>query len=547
VTDLTEPQSVLEAAAPRRRARGRLAWVVGPARLSLGGENLVFAVLVAIPLLWMLGYLLPPINHDAAVVLDVSRRWLAGERLYVDVIDVNTPLVFIVYALPVLLGQSAGISAEAMLIVCLIAGIVASFLACRHVVKFGSIAERPLTAALLPTIVLFLLAVLPSDMFGQREHIMLIASMPYLLLAGERADGLAPPRRLAALSALFAGIGFAMKPYFLGMPLLIESYLLWRHGPRRAAKDPTPWMLLAAGVAHALFAVLVTPEYFTSVLPMALEYYAPLGDSHPLDTLTNPLIAPTVLALVPLGASALFVSRSRLTLVIALYALGGVISAVAQGKGWAYHSLPALTATLLLAAVVVATMIDRHLPIDRVAHRLPVAVVTAGFMLLFYYQAALFKPPFINQRYFDDSIAGRLLNVVQQNAGNKRALILSPGIYPHFPVLNYAGVRNILRFESMWLLQGIYSGCDEQEFSPLYNPPEAMAPAEAFLFRNVAENFARKKPSLLIVDTVAGIPQCQAHSFDYLEYFLRNPLFARSFESYELLMDLDRYKIYRRK
>ena len=43
------------------------------------------------------------------------------------------------------------------------------------------------------------------------------------------------------------------------------------------------------------------------------------------------------------------------------------------------------------------------------------------------------------------------------------------------------------------------------------------------------------------------MPRCQGKVFDYLEYFQQNKVFADAFENYEHLMDVDRYKIYRRK
>ena len=55
------------------------------------------------------------------------------------------------------------------------------------------------------------------------------------------------------------------------------------------------------------------------------------------------------------------------------------------------------------------------------------------------------------------------------------------------------------------------------------------------------------RSDLLIVDTVAGVPRCQGKTFDYLEYFQQNKVFAEAFEGYEHLMDVERYKIYRRK
>jgi hypothetical protein len=74
-----------------------------------------------------------------------------------------------------------------------------------------------------------------------------------------------------------------------------------------------------------------------------------------------------------------------------------------------------------------------------------------------------------------------------------------------------------------------------------------MSAAESFVFRSVAEDFYKKKPSLLVVDNVAGIPRCQGETFDYLDYFSRNPLFAKRFEDYERALELGRFTIYRRR
>ena len=59
-------------------------------------ERLLLLPLIALPILWLAGYFFPPINHDVAAILDVSARWVNGERLYVEVIDENLPLTFVV-------------------------------------------------------------------------------------------------------------------------------------------------------------------------------------------------------------------------------------------------------------------------------------------------------------------------------------------------------------------------------------------------------------------------------------------------------------------
>jgi hypothetical protein len=66
--------------------------------------------------------------------------------------------------------------------------------------------------------------------FGQREHLMLAASLPYLVLAARRAEGVPTSRVLAIGVALLAALFFALKPHFLAIPALVELYVLCRVG-----------------------------------------------------------------------------------------------------------------------------------------------------------------------------------------------------------------------------------------------------------------------------------------------------------------------------
>src|SRR5437879_5027889 len=76
----------------RRLGRLRLGRIrLGPA--SAGLLRLLPALLPA--LLFVPFMLAPPLNHDVAAVLSFSERWLAGEQLYSDLIDVNPPLIFV--------------------------------------------------------------------------------------------------------------------------------------------------------------------------------------------------------------------------------------------------------------------------------------------------------------------------------------------------------------------------------------------------------------------------------------------------------------------
>jgi hypothetical protein len=518
-------------------------------RLPIGADRAINVLLLLIPTAWAAIYLFPPINHDVGAVMDVAHRWIGGETLYVDIIDINLPLVFALYAIPDLLARALpflGLPATTWLTLCFYVAIVGSFLGCRTLTHRVPSLAHPLTEALVPPTLLFLFVVLPNESFGQREHLMFVMSAPYLLHAAERAEGRSDTGRLAIWAiALAAGIGFAQKPYFMLIPLAVETYLLLHRGWRQTLRDSVPWIVGGVAVLHAAVVLLVTPAYLTIVLPMALDDYAQLGGTTWQAVLFGPVLGPCLLALAAFGLIAVFLARTVAARVIVAYGLGAALAAAVQAKGWPYHVLPGLSATILLAAVTISQTIDRYLPIDRAAHRLPVMAISATFLILFYFQAALFAPPFQKQRQFEDSITGVLLHVVEQNAPNKRILVLSPGIYPYYPLVNYADVRMTMRFQTMWVLQGIYADCEE--YPTLYNAPEDMSDAERFVFDTVSADFQRQQPDLVIVDRVAGMPRCQGRVFDYLEYFMRNPQFARAFERYTHFMDVERYTIYKRR
>jgi hypothetical protein len=516
-----------------------------PPLLSPRLERLLLAPLFVLPVLWLAGYFFPPLNHDVGAILYVSARWIGGEQLYVEIIDENLPLTFIVHALPVLTAKLMHGSIPFWFTAWVVAGIAASFYACSRLVRLVPSADHALTEALLPPVLLFLFTVLPNEHFGQREHIMFVACAPYLIASMARAEGVHPSHISALAIGLTAGLFLAMKPYYLAIPAAVEIFLLTRRGWRATFTDLIPWSIFAVALAHLVLMYTVFSAFGRFVMPLAMESYAPIGDSGWRQVLTSNVMAPTLVALLIFGAFAIFLTRALAARALLAFGIGAALSAIAQAKGWPYHVLPALSAAILLATFTLSQTIDRYLPISRSLHRLPVAVISATLMVLLYFQAALYTPPFYKQLQYEDSIGGILRHIVEQNAPHRTIMALSPGIYPFWPMLNYVNGRMTMRFLTMWVLQGAYADCED--FPALYNAPDTMGDTEKFVFDAVSEDFAKGQPDLLILDTIPGMPRCQGKVFDYLEYFQQNKVFADAFERYEHLMDVDRYKIYRKK
>jgi hypothetical protein len=488
----------------------------------------------------------PPLNHDVAAVLQFSQRWLGGEKLYVDLIDVNPPLIYVLNLIPAAIAAYTPIGAVAALRLCLLAyGGVCWLLAVR---TRDRAAEGPAERAFLDVLPALFLLDAGYD-FGQREHIMAVAALPYVLAAARRVSGAVPRGRVSI--ALIAGVAFAIKPYFLGIPALVELAVLIGVGWRAALRDPVPWLLALVWALYLASLPLVFPAFLNSTLPMVWDYYLDLGGLSSLQVLLVPRLGVAECLLIPLLWIAFRpgvpfrTPGAALPRLLGLAALGAFASAVVQHKGWSYHIVPIELFACGLAAVLAARWIDRIRGGGGGGAVGPSPWKIAGALggLFALYAISNGEAPWKELDYADSPVA-QLTAELREHAAGERVLVLSPGIYPIFPALNYAGVKATLRTMNMWLIEGAYGDClaNGHRYREVWEMPRA----EFFVFRTVAEDFARAPPAAVVVDDDPGIPWC-GRQFDFVEYFNRNPLFAEVWSQYRLTARWDNYRLYTRK
>jgi hypothetical protein len=312
-------------------------------------------------------------------------------------------------------------------------------------------------------------------------------------------------------------------------------------------RDPVPWLMAGVVAAYGLFVLVFLPEYLASVVPLVRAQYLDLGlgnDGRWGVLLDSPL-TPTAALFAPLAVVAAVVSREPLARLLALASFGAIVFALVQGKGWAYHVLPAEVFVITLAAVLACEAAGRvGTTWSAAARGLLSFALLASVLTAAYAGAALQRPLFGIKRAFPSSQAGQLLVRVEREAGNRPVLALTPGLYPHFPVLNYAGRPQALRFMNLWLLQSAYARCLPD--GARYREPDAMPPAERLLLRAVVEDIGKFAPRMVVVDKYPGIPWC-GKEFDFIEYFLRDPAFAAHWSHYEFVEEFDRYRIFVRR
>jgi hypothetical protein len=294
-------------------------------------------IAVAIQSFWI------PIDADISWMITVCERVLSGDRLYIDILEVNPPASVWLYMPFVWLAKAIGARPEAVIAGAFIVGGLASVAATLRLASRLDDAPGP---AWLSAALAFVALVLPMALFAQREHAALLLALPALAAMALIAEGKPLDRRESLASGLAAGLVIVIKPYFL---LAILAPALWAARRRRSLIPVLPAAAAGAAVlATYALAVLVFESAYFDRLSLLTETY---GRVHA--ALWKVFVGPSIFPAICL-ALAILLRAPRVPALATAWGLGSagfVISAIAQAKNYPNHWLPG--AALALAAVFV--------------------------------------------------------------------------------------------------------------------------------------------------------------------------------------------------
>ena len=317
-------------------------------RLSRGALAIVpSAVVIAVALVvrslsWL--------GTDVSCLITLAEKVLDGARPYVDFAEFNLPAAVLLYVPAVATSRWLGLPPEAVVTVWIFAATAVSLWLTARILTHSALLTRAALLTLAP-LTLATLLILPEDVFGQREHVAVIAMLPLLATYGARLADHLVSRAYAIAAGICASLALSLKPHFALALLLPVLYSAWVH--RRELRNVRKILLASENIATALMVsayvaliILVFPEYLERMLPITIAVYAPAR--LPWQVL---LPSPTIL-LAPLGVAAAAIIGVRTVLkplpwVLILGAAGFWLAALIQGKGWPYHGYPAIALVLI--------------------------------------------------------------------------------------------------------------------------------------------------------------------------------------------------------
>lgn len=312
-----------------------------------------------------------PLSPDISGQLWIADRLRHGARLYIDISEINPPLWFWL-AIPVDgLAAALGVRAEAVLIVAIGFAALLSLLATNQLLK----TYPPELRSALLIFAACILLIMPLRDLGQREQIALMGALPYVALIVARREGRRVPLWLALVVASGAAVGFALKHYFIGVPLLLELWLLFCLRRQWRPVRPETVMLLTGAISYVLAIVTVTPGYLQVSVPELLLGYGASG-APSLNYMIRPAqpIWVLILCAIVLQRSVTAQPLAPMTVAFLIAALGFFLAWLIQHKGWPYQSI---ATTGFLALAMAMTLVDA----SRQAFTRPRMIAVAALIL----------------------------------------------------------------------------------------------------------------------------------------------------------------------
>ena len=484
----------------------------------------------------------PYLNHDVAFFLTAGQMLIEGSWPYVDIIDVNLPMIIYLSAIPAAYAHLTHASLA-------VAGSMFLFL----LVIITMLLFGKMLNIIIPTLthhqiyfmyVVWLMCslwVYHHGDFGQREQLIFLFLAPFVLLRYTRYTQVRAPLYLEITISSLAFCGIAMKPFYL-LPILIIEVIyivIYRHLPVPFFSIET-LLWLCFGLVYLTHFYMIPGmssfyDYWLGILLRGYHTYSTHEKMALLQELLNRRFMHVYLLSAILLCFLVFYKKNSLLLLSACYgwfACCSLVLYIWQAKSWSYQMIPFFCG-IFVGGGLFFLGLQKHLTSKSWVAMPMLALITMSTVALSFpipfalLSASLQLPP------FDFPRNATVEAIEHLTTPEDRVLFLS--LIPNnvFPALTYTGRKFAGRFLCAFPLAFFF------RYSSDYTPGEQWKEDEARFYEMLKEDVHMLQPRMIFIDTrKLGL------SFEISEYLRRKGFFTLFSSSYRHIGEIDQFEVY---
>ena len=463
---------------------------------------------------------------DVAWYLYAGGRLLDGGVLYRDVVEANPPLGVWLSVLVAAAARAAGVGSALVLKLALLGLTALSFaLSARFIAAASDVAAG--AKHLLLILVAALLLFLPGADFGQRDHVMILLVLPWVLVKWNRLIEREVPFGIAAIVGLLAATGFWLKPHFLFAFIAIELSVAMA---ARSARDVVRIETLAVVAFGVVYLTAVSTLFSRDLVEMSslsTKAFIPLyGQS--AEDVTLRLILPAILAVLAVAATELLGPQLQLLRALLLAASAAFLFIFVAQAGFQHQAMPATFFPALATGLGVAQALAGNTELRGLARRFVAAASTIAVAAVFAAAAAKQFVPYRGEP-FERAIAAE--------APKARTIFIASTSSSHpFPLVEEQGFVWASRFPSQWLAPFAAMTRDETGA-----PNDSVG---RFALDATVDDFIAFAPDIVFIDESPERPHFKGKPLDYVLFWSTDGRFARAWKGYERRGDTAGFGVY---
>lgn len=503
--------------------------------IKKGFMHLAFYWWLPLLLLCLLAYWIQ-INQylepDIAILSHEALQMLQGKTYAHGIFEPNPPMIFYLNFLPVIISKLTGWNYIYVFQTYITTLIFLSILCTQFFFNIIFQSKKHFIDVMTYAWACILLF-LPMRSFGQREHLLLMFTMPYVLLAAIRLENKTVKKSMTMITGIMAGIGFAIKPFFVLTLILIEFVFVYRN------KSVFGWLRIESVIAALMiifygFAVIVFYPGYLDIIPLWFPVYK--ARVFPWEELIMSL--PFLFACSAMTLS-FFTRReeafSAIKLILSIVMIGFAIAYLIPRVAWYYHLLPVFSVACLYFVLILTELADKtSASSTRILERLVIGVMFLTVFLIPVFQGTLITQNAMSH-FHDNGSIRKLITFLDKNEPDNNYTFFS--MSHRLTILKfYSTAQYVGSFSFFW------------EFSRFIPGKQAMAYRRdilPYVLNIISHDLNINKPRFIINDT-ASSDYYLHQKIDFPREYVSNKQFREAWSHYAYSHNIGKYEIYKR-